>query len=215
MDDLTRTGLWLGGKSLDARSMKVKMTLADQLPKSVSIPIGVLVRRAPGVTRWEKWTWNVTGLLPGAGAGEWRVLREEEDATEFHAATVPLTLYRTDTEAYLTALNGKPPSVFVILRKIGGDSEARPEVLTVTASAYEAQDYADNGEDIVERFPMTDGLFGWISDFAHAHHTDEAFVKRERRGDSIEGRQDGIGDARVRQTADVFRAPQSRRVQDE
>ena len=178
------------------------------------MPVGIILRRARGATRWVKWTWSVTGLLPGAAAGNWRVLGNEGEATDYHAATVPLTLYRTDTEAYLTSLNGVPPSIFVILRPLAGDAEGRPEVLTITASAFEAQDYADNGEDIVERVPMPEGLLAWIGQFAQEHHTEEVFIKRKRRDYMANEPQDGIGDARVRQPADVFRAPRSLRDQD-
>ena len=171
-----------------------------------AMPVGVVLRRTPGVTSWAKWAWTAVAVLPGAGPGNWRELRREGDAVEYHAATVDMHLYRTDTEAYLTALNGKPPSVFVILRMPAGGDD-RPDLLTVTASAYEAQDYADNGEDIVEPVPMPPGLEAWIGDFVDRHHQEEAFVKRKRRPYEESGKADGIGDPRIRQAADVYRAP--------
>ncbi len=177
--------------------------------RCLSLPVGVVLRQSPGVTRWAGVTWRVSGLLPGAGPGNWTELRREGAAVEYHAATAPLTLWRSDTEAYLVALNASPPSVWVVLRQaLPG---ARPEVLTVTASAYEAQDYADNGEDIVERVPMPEGLSHWIGAFVARHHRDEAFVKRQRRPHMEALEEDGVGDARVRQAADVFRSPRSLR----
>ena len=190
------------------------MTRPENSTKSITMPVGVILRRSPGATRWAKWHWAATGLLPGAGPGNWQVLRSDGDTTEFHAATVPMTLHRTDTEAYLTSLNGTPPSVFVIIRMVPGGADARPEVLTVTASAYEAQDYADNGEDIVERLPMPEGLQAWVGKFVEDHHVEEAFIKRQRRDYMANHREDGIGDARVRQTADVFRSPATLRNHD-
>ena len=172
-----------------------------------AMPVGVVLRRTPGVTSWAKWAWTAVAVLPGAGPGNWRELRREGDAVEYHAATVDMHLYRTDTEAYLTALNGKPPSVFVILRMPAGSGDGKPDLLTVTASAYEAQDYADNGEDIVEPVPMPPGLEAWIGDFVDRHHQEEAFVKRKRRPYEESGKADGIGDPRIRQAADVYRAP--------
>lgn len=174
---------------------------------TASMPVGVVLRRTPGVTRWAKWAWKAVAVLPGAGPGGWRELRRESDAVDYHAATIDLHLYRTDTEAYLTALNGNPPSVFVILRMPVGSSEERPELLTVTASAYEAQDYTDNGEDIVEPVPMPAGLEAWIGDFVDHHHRQEDFIKRKRRPHEQGEKADGIGDPRIRQTADVYRAP--------
>jgi hypothetical protein len=183
------------------------MSEASADERMVSLPVGVVVRRVPGVTRWKKWAWQVAALLPGAGPGGWRELRRDGDAVEYHAGTIDLRLFRTDTEAYLVSLNGKPPSIFVIMRHPDGASDERPELLTVTASAFEAQDYADNGEDIVERVEMPPGLEAWIADFVQRHHRDEAFVKRKRRPHVDEGQADGIGDARIRQPADVYRAP--------
>lgn len=172
--------------------------------RSASIPVGVIVRRSPGVTRWARVVWQAVGLIPFAGPGHWQEMRREGEVVEYHAGTAPLTLWRTDTEAYLTALSGRPPSVFAILRP----GRERPRLQTVTASAFEAQDYADNGEDIVERLSMPEGLEAWIRDFVAQHHVGETFVKRQRKG--MRARvEDGIGDARIRQTADVYRAPGS------
>lgn len=91
----------------------------------------------------------------------------------------------------------------------------RPDVLTVTASAYEAQDYTDNGEDVVERVPMTEPLEAWIGEFVRQNHNEELFVKRKRRPHFAPGRQDGIGDVRISQPMDVYRAPGSRREAEE
>ena len=46
-----------------------------------------------------------SAILPGAGPADWKVLREEASVTDYHAATVPLTLYRGETEAYRVALS--------------------------------------------------------------------------------------------------------------
>ncbi len=171
-----------------------------------SMPVGVVLRRTPGVTRWKKWAWRAVAVLPGAGPGGWRELRREGDAVEYHAATVPLELHRALTEAYLVSLNMDPSSVFVVLRK-SDDPEREWDVLTITASAYEAQDYQDSGEEIVEPVAMPKGLEAWIGEFVDAHHVEEEFVKRKRRKERVDRKEDGIGDARVRQAADVYRAP--------
>ncbi len=186
------------------------MTEEAPVARSATIPVGVVLRRTPGATRWAKWAWSVSAVLPGSGPGEGRELRREGEAVEYHAGTCPLTLHRTDTEAYLTALNGAPPSIFVILRVPPDAPDGRPEPLLVTASAYEAQDYADNGEDIVERVPLPLGLEAWIADFVARRHKAEAFVKRKRRPHMEDRVEDGVGDARIRQAADVYRAPKAR-----
>jgi len=70
----------------------------------------------------------------------------------------------------------------------------------------------DTGEELVEKVPMTEGLIAWIRDFVELHHEDETFIKRRRDKQRVDAKQDGIGDARIRQTADVYRAPHARKA---
>ena len=173
-----------------------------------SMPLGVVVRRTPGATRWAKWCWQAVAVLPGAGPAEWRELRREGEAVEYHAATVPLELFRADAEAYLNGLSARLPAIAVVLRQDGGE---RPEVLLATASPYEAQDYQDGGDEMVELVPMPPGLIAWIRDFCEVHHEEEVFVKRRRDRKRVDLVEEGVGDARIPQAADVYRAPASRR----
>lgn len=182
--------------------------MTESLQKSISMPLGIVIRRAPGVTRWAKHVWKAVAVLPGAGEADWKELRRENDTIEFHAATLPLELFRTDTEAYLHGLSAKIPSIYVVMRET---EDARPlDVMLATASPYEAQDYADTGEELVEKVPMPDGLIAWIRDYIELHHEDEVFVKRRRNKTRVDLKEDGIGDARIRQTADVYRAPSAK-----
>lgn len=162
----------------------------------------------PGVTHWVRHTWKATSVLPGAAKADWNELRRDGDVVEFHAATLPLELHRTDTEAYLHGLSAKVPAIYVVMRDSEDD---RPlDMLLATASPYEAQDYADTGEELVEKVPMPDGLVAWIRDFVELHHVDEKFIKRRRDKTRVDLKEDGIGDARIRQTSDVYRAPSSK-----
>lgn len=172
----------------------------------MEIPVGVVIRKTPGATRWAKWNWAAVSLLPGAGPANWVQLRREGNVSEYHAATLTLTLWATDTEAYMANLSDAQPSLYVVMRQTGV-GETPFELMLVTASPYEGQDYADNGEDIVEKVPMPDGLIAWIRDFARAHHEDEVFVKRRRDKARIDLLEHGKGDARIRQASDVYRAP--------
>ncbi len=176
--------------------------------KTAELPIGVVLRKQPGVTRWAKWVWRAVAVLPGAGPADWRELRREGEAVEYHAATCTLEVHRADTESYLVALSNDPPCVYVVLRT-SEDPEAEHdiEVFMVTASAYEAQDYLDSGDDIVEAVPMPPSLIAWLSDFVGRHHKEEKFIKRRRDRVDLEKVEDGKGDARVRQEADVYRSP--------
>lgn len=180
-------------------------------PATATLPLGIVIRRTPSVSRWAKWSWKVVAVLPGAGPADWQLMREEGEAVEYHAATVPLELWRTDTEAYLTALAARVPTIGVVLRPTleGGDHPL--EVLLASASPYETQDYTDSGEEIVELVPMPEGLVAFIRDFINEHHHHEEFVKRRRDKKRIDLSEDGIGDARISQLSDVYSTPARKR----
>ena len=170
--------------------------------------MGVVIQRRRGATRWAKWSWKATAVLPGAGPANWQLLSENDQTAEFHATTVELELHRSEVEGYRVSLTMNSSSIFVVLRQSDDrESEQDYEVHAVTASAYEAQDYLDSGEEIVEPVPMPPGLIAWIRDFADTHFVEEPFVKRKRDKKRVDLKQDGIGDSRVRQEADVYRAP--------
>ena len=185
-----------------------KGSMPETVIKSISMPLGIVIRRVPGVTRWVSHVWKAVAVLPGASEASWKELRHDGDAVEFHAATVPLELFRTDTEAYLHGLSAKTPSIYVVMRDSDGGDPL--QIVLATASPYEAQDYADTGEELVEKVPMPEGLVAWIRDFIDLHHEDEVFIKRRRNKARVDLKEDGIGDARIRQAADVYRAPSSR-----
>ncbi|PSL18713.1 DUF3305 domain-containing protein [Shimia abyssi] len=176
----------------------------------VSLPLGIVIRRTPSVSRWAKWSWKAVSVLPGAAQADWQVLREEGDAVEYHAATVQLDLWATDTEAYLTGLSSRVPSIGVVLRE--GTGEHPYDVVLATASPYEFQDYADSGEELVELVPMPEGLVALIRDFVSEHHEEEVFVKRRRDKKRIDLVEDGKGDPRISQLSDVFRTPRRGRL---
>ena len=180
------------------------------MERSESLPVGVVVRRQPGVTRWAKWVWRPVAVIPGAPDADWRELRREGEAVEYHAATLELTLHRTDTEAYRVALANDVPSVYVVLRPATGTGRAY-EVFAVTASPFDAQDHADAGDDLVEPVPMPPASAAWLADFVHRHHRETPFVKRKRDRVDVEATDDGRGDPRIPQDSDVYRSPASRR----
>ena len=51
---------------------------------------------------------------------------------------------------------------------------------TVTASPYEAQNFADTGEGLIEPVPVPPELLTWMVDFVRAHPDEEIFKKRKR-----------------------------------
>ena len=123
-----------------------------------------------------------------------------------------MELWRTDTEAYRVALTNEPPTVYVVMRlSEDPDSPHEMQIVGVTASPYEAQDYCDTGEEIVEPVPMPPGLVAFVREFVERHHVEEEFVKRRRDRVRTDRVQDGIGDPRIRQATDVYRSPTGRR----
>lgn len=174
-----------------------------------TIPVGVVIRRTPGATRWARWHWTASAVLPGAGPADWKELRRDGEVVEYHAATLMLELHGADTEAYLHGLTAEVPSIYVIMRAADGDNAL--EVTLVTASPYEAQDYTDSGEEIVEKVPMPLGLKAWVQDFVDQFHHEVPFVKRKRDKQQIDLVQDGIGDPRIRKDADIYASPAQKR----
>jgi len=200
------------GQTTDKNCLPKGPRLKFEYPESQSLPLGVVVKRSIGVTRWAKYAWKASAVLPGAGPADWKLLRSDGDVTEFHAATLPLTLYVSDAEAYAHELQARTPSVYAVLRPRDVNAEVPWTVALVTASPYEAQDYCDSAEELVEKIPMPDGLGAWITAFVEKHYEEEAFVKRRRNKTRVDQSQDGIGDPRIRQVSDVYRAPRRKEV---
>ena len=172
------------------------------------LPVGAVVRRSPGVTRWAKHIWQPVAVIPGATDAFWKELVREGDVVDYHAGTVTLELFRADVEAYLVSLNMAVPSLWVVLdRDESGQSPSDYFLSAITASAYEAQDALDSGESIVEAVPMPDSLAAWIKEFIDMHYIEEPFKKRRRDKQKVDGIEDGKGDVRIRQESDVYRAP--------
>jgi Protein of unknown function (DUF3305) len=170
------------------------------------MPVGIVLRRVPGVTQWAAWSWKATGVLPGAADASWRVLRTEGDMTEYHATTLPVELHGAETEAYLHGLAAQEPALYVVMRESVRADEPL-DIVLITASPYEAQDYADSGEEIIEKIAMPAAVMAWVLDFVETHHREEIFKKRKRDKKDIGLVEDGVGDARITQMADVYRAP--------
>ena len=52
----------------------------------------------------------------------------------------------------------------------------------MTVCPYEAQDYLDSGEEIVEAVAMPEGVVAFVQAYIDEHHVDEPFYKRKRKG---------------------------------
>ena len=155
------------------------------MDKQETLPLGVVLERRRSAHPWADHTWHPVAVLPGAPPcdpkGEWTVLREEEGVTGYHAGTLPLDLFPRETEGYKVNLSQVPPRLFVVLRS-GEDAESTHEVVPflVTVCPYEAQDYLDSGEELVEAVAMPPDVVAFVQAYVDRHHVDEPFYKRKR-----------------------------------
>ena len=156
-----------------------------------------------------KWAWRAVAVLPGSTQTGWKLLREAPDGTaEFHIGTYPMELHATAVEGYRLALMMEPPSVFVALNQgIHTDNPHGIDLHQVTPSAEFAQQFLDSGELIVDPVPMPPALVATVQAFCDAHYVETPFTKRRRGGLNDGPAEDGRGDPRIRQAADVYRSP--------
>lgn len=152
------------------------------MQKEDSLKLGILLERRDSDHPWLDHEWVFVGVIPGAPELEdMRVIREAPGLTQFHAATLELTMHRAEAEAYQYNLTSPEPSIFVVLREPDEDDDDVPIVAElVTVSPYEAQDYLDSSEELVERILMPDNIKAWVSEFVDAHYKEEPFKKRKR-----------------------------------
>lgn len=144
--------------------------------------LGIVVERRDLDHRWSKESWRPVAVVPGAApVHEWKTLGSGDGWEHYLIGSLPLEIHRKETEAYRTNLAGTP-RVFVGLRFATPEENALGPIVPflVTASPYEAQDYLDAGEDVIEGIAMPDGLIAWVQTFIDEHHVDEPFKKRRR-----------------------------------
>lgn len=193
-----------------ARNAGHHVGMNDTAPKIAEMPVGIVMRRTPGVTRWVAQVWNFTGIIPHAPPADWKMLREDGEMAEYHAATLTVQMHRKDTDSLVQNLTSAQPSVWVALRGTG-----RPTPKLVTVSPFEASFHDVDAEDRIEKVAMPAGMVEWVETFVALHHEDDPFVKRRRDRREEGESQDGIGDARIAQPADIWRTPQSLRARKE
>ncbi len=147
-----------------------------------SMALGVVVERREIDNRWEDHEWRPVAVIPGAPeVEEWRPLRSGPGWTQYHIDTLPLELFRKETEGYRLNLSTERPLVYIILRRGEEADEREIEASLVTACPYEAQDYLDSGDDLVEGVAMPEPVAALVADFIDQHHVEEPFRKRRNR----------------------------------
>ena len=154
------------------------------------MPLGVVLERRPSGNQWVDYDWRVDTVLPGASEiNEWIELTSGSDEIgnwiKFHAATLPLEIFSKETEGYKYNLSLDQPLVFVVLRNSDDDEQEgyQHEVFPflVTVCPYEAQDYLDSGEEVVDNVPMPLSIMAWLDEYINRHYVEEPFKKRKRK----------------------------------
>lgn len=148
----------------------------------VSIPLGIVVEKRESDHPWADSVWMPVSVFLNANpTAKWQVMMKSDGCTRYHAGTLLLTLHRKETEALRANLMLPTPELYVVLQEDEDPDAKFPYVAhAVTASAYDAQDLMDAGDDIVEKVAMPEAVMVFIQAFVEEHHVEEEFIKRKR-----------------------------------
>ncbi|MEO0618505.1 MAG: DUF3305 domain-containing protein [Pseudomonadota bacterium] len=151
------------------------------MERQTSITVGVIVERIDADNPWQDYIWRASAVVIGAEDGPWKEVQRQPGRVRYFAGVCEVDMYRRETEAYQVNLNNEIPVVYVVMREAEEADAPQPiEVHLVTVSAFEAQDYLDSGEEMVDTVVMSDPLRAWVRRFVDRHHVEEKFIKRRR-----------------------------------
>ncbi len=154
------------------------------MKKIETVPLCVVLSRREANSPWAEHIWSPAAVIldpPGKVHG--KIYEKGESRTLFMAECDPLELHRKDAEAYKESLlQNTSPGLWVVLQEDESPDAALPySVQLVTASPFEAQDYLDSGELIVEAVDMPEALQTFIRHFIDQCPEDEKFIKRKQK----------------------------------
>lgn len=148
------------------------------------MPVGVVVERRPGVTKWQEHVWRAVAVLPGQpDVAPWTELSREPgpggEIVRYYAGTAELEAYSGgDTKVYKHNIEEPEPAVYVVLRQ--GDTVSGWTLYLATIDPAEAHAHADTGDDLVERLPMPKVVYDWLAGFVALHYVERKEWKRKR-----------------------------------
>lgn len=145
------------------------------------LTLGVVVEKRRSAHPWAEAVWRpVSVYLAGSSPpAPWTILAQEEGVTRYHGGTLDLILHRKESEALAANLMLDRPEIYVALREADGAFPWVPA--RVSASSYQAQDWEDPGDQIIEKLPMPEAVTAFLQAFVALHHAPEPFKKRKRR----------------------------------
>lgn len=158
--------------------------------------VGVVVERRDSDNPWIDATWHTVDVLLDAPGDD---VRKQLDSgpgwSRDYAGSLEVELFKRETEAYKVNLSQSVPTVYIVLRP--GENDDEPDVVPflATFSPYEAEDYTESGEMIVDGVAAPGFLVAWAATFVETFHVDQPFKKRKqkRAADSATGRGPGYG----------------------
>ncbi len=154
---------------------------AEMPERELRINVGVIAERRKASSPWAEDYWVPVAVVEGESLlAEGDVVRQSDEATAFFLGTAEIYCHATEAEAYVFNFDSVTPAVYVVLRQ-NEDGPLPWRIHAVTVSPYEAQDYSDSAEDIVDRVQMPDGIAREVSEFIEKHYVETPFKKRKRR----------------------------------
>ena len=152
------------------------------MKNSERMRVGVMLERHRIAHAWQEHAWRALAIVPGApDIPEPRLLAEGEGWARYHATTLDIELFASETEGYRYNLSQAKPVVYALWRNENDEPDGRPAVFHVTVCPYEAQDYLDGDDVTVEGLPMPEAVALWLAGYVSRHHVDEPFEKRRHR----------------------------------
>jgi hypothetical protein len=141
--------------------------------------VGIALERRRIAHPWQEWSWHGAAIIPGApDLAAPRLMRQGEDGAWYHMATLDLEAHRDAAEGYRLNLSQSRPMVYALWRL---DPEGWPEVFHATLCPWEAEDYLDAGDAVVEGIPMPEPILRWLADFVARHPVEPVFEKRRQK----------------------------------
>lgn len=143
--------------------------------------VSVVIERRATDNQWDDHLWRPVGVLPRTDLERGKLLAEGEGWTQYYGGDLNIELFRGETDGYRTNLSQDPPVVYVVLRRTAGGEELEFEPFMATVCPYEAMNYSEGNDDVVEGVPMPPDVMDWLREFVAAHHVDKPFVKRKNK----------------------------------
>lgn len=147
------------------------------------VPLCVILERKDLDSPWADHIWQPVSVVLDAPQGVHGKIREEGDGwRHYFLECGPLELHRKDAPAYRDGLfHQGNASLWVILQDDEDPKSVLPySVQLVTASPFEAQDYLDSGELIVEVVDMPEALQDFVQQYVDLCPEEEKFIKRKQ-----------------------------------